>query len=173
MAIRTVRLEGDELLRKVSKDVTNITPHVVTVLEDMADTMYASNGVGLAAPQVGILKRMVVIDVGEEPGEDLIELINPRIIECSGTQTKAEGCLSIPGKSAPVPRPTYVKVEALNRFGESFVLEGTDLLAVAICHEIDHLDGILYVDKAVEAPKDIEDEEYEDLEEDFEGEEAL
>jgi peptide deformylase len=115
--------------------------------------MYDANGVGLAAPQVGVLKRVVVIDVGN----GLLELINPVIVEAKGSQIGEEGCLSIPGFSAEVDRPAYVKVEALNRHGEPIVVEGTDLLAVALCHETDHLDGILYIDKALEQMEDEEE----------------
>ena len=140
-------------MRKKCKPVSSITPGVLTLLDDMAETMYDANGVGLAAPQVGILKRIVVIDIGK----GLLELINPEIIETSGSQTGDEGCLSIPGYSAPVERPQYVKVKALNRNGEEIIVEGTDLLAVALCHETDHLDGILYIDKAVEEATPVEE----------------
>ena len=145
MAIRQIRLSTDEILRKKSKEVKDITPSVLTLLDDMAETMYEANGVGLAAPQVGILKRIVVIDIGE----GLIELINPVVVETKGSQIGSEGCLSIPGASAEVDRPEYVKVEALNRNGEKIVVEGTELMAVALCHETDHLDGVLYIDKAI------------------------
>ncbi|HIT73593.1 peptide deformylase [Tyzzerella sp. An114] len=145
MAIRQIRLSTDEILRKKSKEVKEITPSVLTLLDDMAETMYEANGVGLAAPQVGILKRIVVIDIGE----GLIELINPVVVETKGSQIGSEGCLSIPGASAEVDRPEYVKVEALNRNGEKIVVEGTELMAVALCHETDHLDGVLYIDKAI------------------------
>ena len=145
MAIRQIRLSTDEILRKKSKEVKEITPSVLTLLDDMAETMYEANGVGLAAPQVGILKRIVVIDIGE----GLIELINPVVVETKGSQIGSEDCLSIPGASAEVDRPEYVKVEALNRNGEKIVVEGTELMAVALCHETDHLDGVLYIDKAI------------------------
>lgn len=147
MAIRTIRISTDEVLRKTCKVVKEITPNVITLLDDMADTMYEANGVGLAAPQVGILKRICVIDVGE----GLIELINPEILETSGSQIDDEGCLSLPGRYAPVDRPNYVKVKATNRNGEEYIIEGEELLARALCHEIDHLDGILYIDKALPA----------------------
>lgn len=150
MAKRTIRLSTDDILRRTSKPVKEITPNVITLLEDMAETMYDSNGVGLAAPQVGSLKRVVVIDVGE----GLIELINPVMVETKGSQIGEEGCLSIPGASATVERPEYVRVEALNRNGEKITVEGTDLLAVALCHETDHLDGILYIDKALPEGED-------------------
>lgn len=144
MAIRNIRTEGDEILRKKCKEVTEITPKIITLIEDMVETMYDANGVGLAAPQVGILKRIVVIDAGE----GLHVLINPVILETDGEQTGGEGCLSVPGKTATVTRPNYVKVKALDREMKEFVLEGTELLARAICHECDHLEGVLYVDKA-------------------------
>ncbi len=144
MALRNIRVMGDEVLNKKCKEVTEMTPRTKMLIEDMLDTMYEANGVGLAAPQVGILKRIVVIDVtGEEP----YILINPKILETSGEQTGQEGCLSVPGKSGQVTRPNYVKVEALNMYMQPFVLEGTELLARAICHEVDHLDGHLYVEK--------------------------
>lgn len=155
MAIREIRVKGDEILRKKCKEVKEITPKILTLLDDMADTMYAANGVGLAAPQIGILKRIVVIDVGE----GIIELINPVIVETKGAVIGDEACLSVPGKSAQVERPEYVKVEALNRDGKKIIVEGTELLAVALCHETDHLDGVLYVDKALPNTETIWEEE--------------
>ncbi|HIT87556.1 MAG TPA: peptide deformylase [Candidatus Coprocola pullicola] len=155
MAIREIRVKGDEILRKKCKEVKEITPKILTLLDDMADTMYAANGVGLAAPQIGILKRIVVIDVGE----GIIELINPVVVETKGAVIGDEACLSVPGKSAQVERPEYVKVEALNREGKKIVVEGTELLAVALCHETDHLDGVLYVDKALPNTETIWEEE--------------
>lgn len=146
MALRNLRFNGDELLRKKSKVVTEITPRISSLIEDMKETMYKENGVGLAAPQVGILKRIVVIDVGEGP----ITLINPEILESSGSQIDVEGCLSVKGIQGTVDRPNYVKVKALNEKGEEIILEGTELLARAFCHEIDHLDGILFIDKVIE-----------------------
>ena len=145
MAIRNIRISTDEVLRKICKPVKEITPNLLTLLDDMADTMYEANGVGLAAPQVGILKRVVVIDIGE----GLVELINPEILETSGSQIDDEGCLSVPGKYAPVERPNYVKVKAMDRDGNELIIEGEELMARALCHEIDHLDGILYIDKAL------------------------
>ena len=145
MVIRTIRISTDEVLRKKCKVVKEITPNLLTLLDDMADTMYDANGVGLAAPQVGILKRVVVIDIGE----GLVELINPEILETSGSQIDDEGCLSVPGKYAPVDRPYYAKVKAMDRDGNEFIIEGEELMARALCHEIDHLDGILYIDKAL------------------------
>lgn len=143
MSIRTLRVEGDEILRKTSKEIKEMTPRLSQLIDDMIETMYESQGVGLAAPQVGILKRVVVIDVGEGP----IVLINPQIQETSGSQTGYEGCLSVPGKSGIVTRPNQVTVKALDRDMKEFTLTGTELLARAICHECEHLDGILYVDK--------------------------
>lgn len=160
MALRTMRLEGDEILRKKSKLVNKITDGILILLDDMAETLEKFDGVGLAAPQVGVLRRIVIIDVGE----GVIELINPEIVETKGTQCKSEGCLSIPGKSGKVERPEYVKVRALDRNGEEIIVEGEEVLAVALCHEIDHLDGIMYIDKAIEM-LDAEDEEDEDDEE--------
>ncbi len=164
MAIRTIREIGDPVLNKVSKEVTEVTPRILDLIDDMFETMYETNGVGLAAPQVGILKRIVVIDT---TGEDPILLINPRIVEIDGEQTGNEGCLSVPGKSGVVTRPNYVKVVAQDENLETFEIEGTELLARAFCHEIDHLDGHLYVEK-VEGdlvdvtPMDDDDEEWED-----------
>ncbi|MCM1568957.1 MAG: peptide deformylase [Roseburia sp.] len=144
MAIRNIREYGDEVLTKKCKEVKEMTPRIRELIGDMLDTMYEAGGVGLAAPQVGILKRIVVIDVtGEEPHI----LINPRIVETSGEQTGAEACLSVPGKSGTVTRPNYVKAVALDIDMQPVELEGTELLARAICHELDHLDGHLYVDK--------------------------
>ncbi len=158
MAIRNIREIGEEVLTKKCKAVVEMTPRIRELIEDMMDTMYESNGVGLAAPQVGILKRIVVIDVtGEEPHI----LINPRIVESSGEQVGQEACLSVPGKSGQVTRPNYVKVVALDVNMREFELEGTELLARAICHELDHLDGPLYVEK-VEGPlQDVSNEEEE------------
>ena len=147
MAKLQIRKVGDEALRKVCRPVDAITPRVLTLLDDMVETMRAANGVGLAAPQVGILRRIVVIEV--EPGE-VIELINPKIIAYSGEQDGQEGCLSVPGKCGTVTRPMHVTVRALNRHGEEFEMSGSELLARAFCHELDHLDGKLYVDMADE-----------------------
>ena len=136
---------GDDVLRKKCRPVDEITPKILTLLDDMAETMRAANGVGLAAPQVGILRRIVVIEVEEG---NLIELINPKIIAYAGEQDGTEGCLSVPGKWGTVKRPMHVTVRATNRFGEEFELTGSELLARAICHELDHLDGKLYIDIA-------------------------
>lgn len=143
MALRKIRLSTDEVLRKKSKEVTEINDKIIELLEDMADTMYDANGVGLAAPQIGVLRRVVVIDIGE----GIIELINPVIVETDGEQFGDEGCLSVPGKTGQVRRPNYCKVEALNRDGEKIIVEGEELMARALFHEIDHLDGVLYIDK--------------------------
>lgn len=145
MALRNIRKEDDEVLRKISKAVSVIDDKILTLLKDMAETMYDADGVGLAAPQVGILKRVVVIDVGN----GLLELINPEIVKEEGEQLYCEGCLSIPGILGEVKRPAKVVVEALNPKGEKITVEGTELLAVALCHEIDHLNGILFKDKAI------------------------
>ena len=141
MAIRKIREIGDEVLTKVCKEVTKMTPRTTELIDDMLETMYEAMGVGLAAPQVGILKRIVVIDIGEGP----IVMVNPEILETSGSQTGQEGCLSVPGKAGIVTRPQKVKVKALDENMEEFVLEGEDLLARAICHECAHLHGQLYV----------------------------
>lgn len=144
MALRQIRTEGDDILRKRSREITSITRQVKILVEDMIETMVDANGVGLAAPQVGILKRVVVIDVGEGP----IVLINPEVVETKGEQMNLEACLSVPGKAGEVKRPAYVKVKAMNVEGEEFFIEGTELLAIALCHEIDHLDGRLFIDIA-------------------------
>ena len=143
MATRTIREYGDEVLTRVCKEVKESTPRIKELVNDMFDTMYEANGVGLAAPQVGILKRIVVIDT---TGEDPHVLINPQILKTDGEQTGYEGCLSLPGKSGVVTRPDYVKVRAYDADLKEYELEGTELLARAICHELDHLDGHMYVD---------------------------
>jgi len=147
MAIRNIREDGDEVLRKVCKPVTQMTDRLSTLIDDMFDTMYEANGVGLAAPQVGVLRRIVVIDIGE--GEPLV-LINPVIVESDGEQVGAEGCLSLPGLQGEVARPQHVICKALDRNMQEITVEGEDLLARAICHELDHLDGILYKDLAID-----------------------
>lgn len=143
MAIRRIREQGDAVLNKVCKEVTEMTDRTRALIDDMLDTMYDACGVGLAAPQVGILKRIVVIDIGEGP----VVMINPEILETAGSQTGEEGCLSVPGKSGVVTRPNYVKARAYNEDLEEFIIEGEELMARAICHELDHLDGHLYVEK--------------------------
>jgi len=157
MALRTLRLEGDGILRKKSRHVKEINNRIKTLLDDMIDTLQENNGLGLAAPQVGILKRVVIIQISEE--DDLLELINPEIIEFEGSQVNMEGCLSIPGERDYVERPEYVKVRALNRDGEEVIVEGEGILAIALCHELDHLDGVLYIDKTVEVDEDDMDDE--------------
>ncbi len=144
MAIRTIREYGDDVLAKNCKEVKEITPRIKELVADMFDTMYDANGVGLAAPQVGILKRIFVIDC---TGEDPLVFINPEILETSGEQTGYEGCLSVPGKSGVVTRPNYVKAKATDLEGNDFVIEGEELLARAILHENDHLNGHMYVEK--------------------------
>ena len=147
MALRTIRIQGDPVLEKVCREITEVTPKIETLASDMLETMYDACGVGLAAPQVGILRRMVVIDVGEGP----IIMINPVILETSGEQTGDEGCLSVPGKSGTVRRPEYVKTVAFDADMNPIEVEGHGLFARAMCHEFDHLDGHLYLEK-VEGP---------------------
>ena len=148
MALRNIREIGDPVLNKVCKEVKEMTERTRELIDDMFDTMYEAEGVGLAAPQVGILKRIAVIDV---TGEDPLLLINPVILESSGSQTANEGCLSVPGKTGAVTRPDYVRIRAFDRELVPFEMEAEDLLARAICHELDHLEGHLYVEK-VEGP---------------------
>lgn len=158
MALRTIRVQGDPVLGKVCKEVKEMTPRTKDLIFDMIETMYEANGVGLAAPQVGILKRIVVIDVGEGP----IIMVNPTILATDGEQTGDEGCLSVPGKAAQVTRPNYVKAHFWDENMNECEIEGEELLARAICHELDHLDGHLYVEKA-EGP--LHDVNYEEEEE--------
>ncbi|HEY8361962.1 MAG TPA: peptide deformylase [Tissierellaceae bacterium] len=146
MALRKIRLLDDPILRKKSREITEINERIKILLDDMVETMKAADGVGLAAPQVGVLRRAIVIDIGNGP----IKLINPKILEQKGEIIDIEGCLSIPGKSGKVPRPEWVKVKYLDIEGNEKIIEGTGLLARALCHEIDHLDGILYIDKMIE-----------------------
>ena len=159
MALRTIRISGESVLEKKCKEVKEITPRTRELIEDMLDTMYEANGVGLAAPQVGILKRIVVIDA---TGEDPFVMINPRIIETSGEQTGYEGCLSLPGKTGIVTRPNYVKAVYYNEDMEQMEIEGTELLARAICHELDLLEGHMYMEKVqgeIENVDDVEEDE--------------
>ncbi len=158
MAIRNIREIGDEVLTKTCKEVKEMTPRTRQLIDDMLDTMYEANGVGLAACQVGILKRIVVIDV---TGEDPYVLINPRILETDGEQTGSEACLSVPGKTGVVTRPNYVKIKAFDAELRPFELEGTELLARAICHELEHLDGHLYVERVEGELLEMEDMEEE------------
>ena len=146
MAIRNVVIKGDEILNKRCKEIKEVNARVIQLLDDMKETMYANNGVGLAAPQVGILKRMVVLDVGD----GALELINPVIVSTEGEQNETEGCLSVPGVYGIVKRPKKVVVEYLNRDGEKVRTEGEDLKAICISHELDHLDGILFDEKVIE-----------------------
>jgi peptide deformylase len=154
MAIRNIREVGDNVLNKVAKEIKEVDRKLLTLIDDMLDTMYDANGVGLAAPQVGILKRLVVIDVSEEGNEPIV-LINPEIIEQDGEQIGDEGCLSVPGKVGTVSRPDYVKVKAYNEKMEEYTIEGTGLLARAFCHEIDHLNGKLYIDQTIGELRDV------------------
>ncbi|HZK33223.1 MAG TPA: peptide deformylase [Tissierellaceae bacterium] len=154
MALRRIRLSDDPILRKKSREITNITNRIKILLEDMIDTMNEEEGIGLAAPQVGVLRRAIVIDVGEGP----IEFINPEIIETEGEAIEVEGCLSVPGRSGTVERPERVKIKYLDIDGNEKTLEGTGLMARAICHEIDHLEGILYIDKMIEEIELVEEE---------------
>lgn len=147
MGLRNIRKYGDEILRKKSREVDVINDRILTLIKDMEETMYEAQGVGLAAPQVGILKRVVVIDVGE----GIIRLINPEIISKEGSQLDVEGCLSVPGEQGEVERPYRVTVKALDEKGQEITVEGEGLLARALCHEIDHLDGILFVDKTIDS----------------------
>ena len=145
MAIRIIRKDEDEILRKTSKKIDVIDERIFSLLDDMRDTMYDAGGVGLAGPQVGVLRRIAVVDIGE----GLIELINPVIVFEGGAEIDEEGCLSLPGKNGAVCRPKKVIVRAQNRQGETFEIAGTDLLARAFCHEIDHLNGVLFTDKII------------------------
>ena len=158
MAIRNIRTLGDDILRAKAKEITEMSPRIEELIDDMFDTMYDAMGVGLAAPQVGILKRIVVIDVGEGP----IVMINPEIIESDGEQTGDEGCLSVPGKAGQVTRPNYVKARFMGEDMNEYEIEGEELLARCICHELDHLDGHLYVEKVEGALHDVT---YEDTQE--------
>lgn len=157
MALRTILHDGDSVLRGIARNVDKIDKHIFTLLSDMADTMHAADGVGLAAPQIGVRRRVVVIDVGE----GLIELINPEIMFYSGTQRHSEGCLSVPGVQGYVDRPEYVVVQALNRNGEMIKYDAHGYLAIAMCHEIDHLNGVLFTDKILQ----LSEEELERLKE--------
>lgn len=158
MALRRVLREGDETLRKQSRPVDALNKRMLILLDDMTDTMYAEDGAGLAAPQVGVLRRAIVIDVGDDNG--LIQLINPEIISMEGEQELAEGCLSMPGRRGYVKRPERVTVRGINRAGKPVEIAGEGMLAVAFCHEIDHLNGVLFIDKMTrEATEDEETDE--------------
>ena len=158
MALRQIRIQGDAVLEKKCREITEMTPRIKELIEDMFDTMYDANGVGLAGPQVGVLKRLCVIDVGEGP----IVLINPVILSSDGEQTGDEGCLSLPGKAGQVTRPNHVVVRALDENMQERELEGEGLLARAFCHEIDHLDGHMYVELAGNTIHDVVYEEEEE-----------
>ncbi len=155
MAIRNIVKDGDPILKKKCRPVEKFDKKLADLLDDMAQTMHKANGVGLAAPQVGILRRLAVVDVGE----GVIELVNPKIIAYSGEQDGLEGCLSFPGQWGYTRRPEYVKVKAQNRKGEEFTVEGRELLARAFCHELDHLDGIVFKDVAdrLLTPQEVEE----------------
>jgi len=159
MALREIRLDTDPILRKQSREVKEVTDRIKELVADMIETMYEADGVGLAAPQIGVLKRICVIDVYDETGVKV--LINPEIVEQKGMYLDTEGCLSIPGVSGYVERPAYTKIKAINLEGEEFFLEGESLLSRAICHEIDHLNGVLFTDLIVEVEEVEEDEEVE------------
>ena len=159
MATLRIVTEEDEILRKKSKEVTEITPKIITLLDDMAETLIKAGGVGLAAVQVGILRRIYIIDIGVEEGKnEIIEFINPEIIYTEGNQKEVEGCLSVPGKYGITSRPEKVTVRAQNRNGEYFEYTGKEIFARCLCHEYDHLDGILYTDNVIEMldPEDFE-----------------
>ena len=159
MALREIRVQGDPVLGKVCKPITEVTPKIVDLIDDMIETMYEANGVGLAAPQVGILKRLVVIDVGEGP----IVMINPTIVSADGEQTGSEGCLSVPGKAGQVTRPNHVVARFFDEEMNECEVEGTELLARAICHELDHLDGHIYVEKVEGELYDVVNDEEEEF----------
>ncbi len=158
MALRTIRTIGDEILLKECREVTQVTPRISTLIEDMLETMYHAEGVGLAAPQVGVLRQIVVIDVSPEGDQPLV-LINPKIVELSGEQTGQEACLSVPNKSGVVTRANYCRVKAFNEDMEEIEIEGEELLARAIQHEVDHLTGVLYVEKVEGDLYDVRQEE--------------
>jgi len=154
MAIREIRMLGDSVLKKKAREVTEITPRIKELVQDMFETMYEQYGAGLAAPQVGILKRIVVIDIDSNP----TTFINPVIEETSGEQVGDEGCLSLPGKSGTVARPSYVKVSAYDLHMKKFTVEAEGMMARAVCHELDHLDGIMYVEHVIGELRDVEEE---------------
>lgn len=157
MALRTIRILGDPVLNKVCREVTEVTPKIKVLIDDMLETMYEAEGVGLAAPQVGVLRRIVTIDIGDGP----IIMINPRIVSADGEQVGGEACLSYPGKAGQVTRPNHVVARALDENMEEFEIEATELLARAICHEIDHLDGHMYTEFVEGDIYDVEAEEEE------------
>ena len=156
MALRNILTEGNPTLNKVCRPVTAFDERLATLIDDMKETVVHANGVGLAAPQVGVLRRVVVVDLGDE----IVELVNPRILESSGEQDGLEGCLSVPDRFGMVKRPNYVKIEAQDRHGDWYEYEGEGLIARCFCHELEHLDGHLYTEKAY---KMLSDEEYQEL----------
>jgi len=158
MALREIRLDGDPLLRKTSKKVDVINDRIRILLDDMVETMVYANGVGLAAPQIGVLRRVIVVDIGSGP----IKVINPQILESNGNIIESEGCLSIPNLTGKVERPERIKVKYLNENGDEIIAEAEGLLARVFCHEIDHLDGILYTDRALEIFDNDEDEDFDE-----------
>ena len=160
MALRTIRIQGDPVLTKVCRPIPEVTERIRILVEDMLETMYEANGVGLAAPQVGILKRLVVIDIGDGQGPFI--MINPEIVESSGEQTGDEGCLSLPGKAGTVTRPNYVKAKYYELYMNECEVVGEELLARAICHELDHLDGHMYVELVEDGLHDVTYEESEE-----------
>ncbi len=158
MALRTIRIQGDPILNKVCREVKEVTPKIGILINDMLETMYDAEGVGLAAPQVGVLKRIVTIDIGDGP----VVMINPRIIESDGEQKGNEGCLSLPGKAGKVTRPNHVIARAYDIHMEEFEIEATELLARAVCHEVDHLDGHMYTEFVEGDLFDVSNEDEED-----------
>lgn len=158
MALRTIRLQGDPVLTKKCRAIEAMTPKITQLIDDMLETMYEAEGVGLAGPQVGVLRRVVVIDIGDGP----LVMVNPVLLESSGEQTGDEGCLSLPGKAGAVTRPNYVKARAFDRNMKEFEVEGTELLARAICHELDHLEGHMYTEKVEGGIHDVQPEDEED-----------
>ena len=160
MALRQIRVYGDEILTKKAKPVKEITQGIITLLDDMLDTIRSKNGLGLAAPQVGVLRRVAIVTLED----DVYEMINPVVVESEGTQRRNEACLSVPGKSGDIERPMHVKVEATDRRGETYTVIGDELLASALCHELDHLDGVLFIDRALDVVESDEDDdgEYEE-----------
>jgi peptide deformylase len=158
MGLRNIITDGDEILTKRAKEVGEINDRIRDILDDMLETMHEYDGIGIAAPQVGILRRMFIVEIDDE----LIEIINPEIIETDGVQTGEEGCLSVPGYVGTVERPAYIKMTGLNRYNEKMELEGTGLLAVALSHEYDHLEGILFKDKALEMREILPEEDQEE-----------
>ena len=158
MALRIIKVDGDPVLRKKSREVEKIDDRILTLLEDMEETMRDEDGIGLAAPQVGILRRVIVIDIGE----GILKIVNPEIVEEEGEIVDVEGCLSVPGLAGTVSRPERVKLQYINENNEEMELEATGVLARAICHEVDHLNGVLYIDKVIEYVDDLDDDDKEE-----------